>query len=113
MSASGQKTVVPVAMKLVSPELEFGHLLVGNFQPRRISVGVELAFHRQAGGGGCGGNEVDYDFMTDKRLAPPVLTDEREEPMFDLVPLAGARREVTDRYLQPAFIGQFLQFPLL
>ena len=37
---------------------------------------------------GCGGNELDYDFMVDKRLAPPVLADEREEPMFDLVPLA-------------------------
>ena len=56
ISTSGQETVVPVAMKLVSPELEFGHLLVGNLQPRGISVGVELAFHRQASGGGSGGN---------------------------------------------------------
>src|SRR6266849_924379 len=48
VSTSGQETVVPVAMKLVSPELEFGHLLVGNLQPRRITVGVELAFHCQA-----------------------------------------------------------------
>ena len=30
VSTSEQKTVVPVAMKLVSPELELGHLLVGN-----------------------------------------------------------------------------------
>jgi uncharacterized protein (TIGR03118 family) len=30
VSTSGQETVVPVAMKLVSPELELGHLLVGN-----------------------------------------------------------------------------------
>ena len=50
MSTSGQETVVPVAMKLVSPELEFGHLLVGDLQTCRIGVGVELAFHRQAGG---------------------------------------------------------------
>ncbi len=30
VSTSGQETIVPVAMKLVSPELEFGHLLVGD-----------------------------------------------------------------------------------
>jgi cytochrome d ubiquinol oxidase subunit II len=46
VSTSGQETVVPVTMKLVSPELEFGHLLVGNLQPSRIGVGVEFAFHR-------------------------------------------------------------------
>src|ERR1700680_4023142 len=32
--------------------------------------------------------------------------------MFDLVPLARARREVTDRNLQSDFVSQFLQFPL-
>ena len=29
--------------------------------------------------------------------------------MLDLVPLAGARREVTDNNAQARFIGQFLQ----
>src|ERR1022692_4518485 len=32
--------------------------------------------------------------------------------MFDLVPLARTRWEVTDRNLQPDFVGQFLQLPL-
>ena len=65
VSTSGQQTIVPVAMKLVSPQPEFGHLLVGNLQSRGISVGVELAFHHQASGGGSGGNKVDDDLMTD------------------------------------------------
>ena len=52
MSTSRQESVVPVAMKLVSRELEVGRLLVGNLQPCWIGVGVELAFHRQAGDGG-------------------------------------------------------------
>src|SRR5580700_3808318 len=99
-------------MKLVSSEMEFGHLLVGYLQPRRILVGVELAFYCQAGGGGSGCNKVDDDFMTDERLAPPVLADEREQPMFDLVPLARAWWEVRDRDLQSDFVRQFLQFPL-
>jgi hypothetical protein len=31
-----------------------------------------------------------------KRLAAPIRGDEREQPVFNLVPFAGARREVTD-----------------
>jgi hypothetical protein len=52
-------------MKFVSPELEFGHLLVGNLQARGISVGVELAFHSEASGSGSGGNKIDDDLVTD------------------------------------------------
>src|SRR5260370_17621977 len=32
-----------------------------------------------------------------------------EQPVFDLVPLAGTRREVAHRYLQPCGIGHALQ----
>jgi hypothetical protein len=65
VSTSEQETVVPVAMEFVPPEPEFSHLLVGNFQPRWIGVGVELAFHRQASGGSSGGNKIDDDLVTD------------------------------------------------
>ena len=76
VSTSRQKTVVPVAMKFVSPELEFGHLLVRNFDPRRIGIGVEFALHRPAARGGSGGNQVDDDFVAHERFTPPVLADE-------------------------------------
>jgi hypothetical protein len=46
-------------MKAVSPELEFGHLLIGNLDPRRIDVGVEFAFHGQTGRCRGGGDEID------------------------------------------------------
>ena len=38
-----------------------------------------------------------YDgLVADQRMAAPVLGDEAEQPMLDLVPLAGARREMAD-----------------
>src|SRR5260370_15439140 len=75
-------------------------------------MGLDLTYKTRARGGGGGCNTVDDGLIPDGRFRPPVLADEREQPMFDLVPLARARREVTDRNLQPDFVGQFLQFPL-
>ena len=69
MSTSGQEFVVPIAMKPVSPELEFRHLLIGNFDPRRIDVGVDFAFHGQSCRRCGAGDEVDDDLVTDQRLA--------------------------------------------
>ena len=54
-------------MKLLSPKLEFGHLLIGNLDPRGIDVGVEFAFHRQTGRRRGGGDEVDDDLVIMQR----------------------------------------------
>jgi len=98
-------------MELFPPKLEFSHLLIGYLESRLVDVGVDFALHRESClCGGCG-DQVDDDLMTDQRLAAPVLTDEREEAVFDLVPFAGAWRKVTDRDLQPGFVSQLLQFP--
>jgi ATP-dependent helicase/nuclease subunit A len=40
VSTSGNKAVVPIAVEGVSLEPEFGHLLVGNLDPRRIGIRV-------------------------------------------------------------------------
>jgi hypothetical protein len=62
-------------MKLVSPKLEFGHLLIGDLDSRGIGVRIEFAFYYQTCLR-CGpSNEVEDDFMTDQRLASPVLAD--------------------------------------
>src|ERR1019366_4708781 len=46
---------------------------------------------------------------TDQGFGGPILSDEREQAMLDLVPFARSRREVMnlDRYVE--FIGEFLQ----
>src|SRR3712207_7567213 len=41
-----------------------------------------------------------------------VLRDEGEQPVLDLVPFAGARREVADAERQARLVGQPLQLPL-
>ena len=50
--------------------------------------------------------------MTHKRFASPILTDVGKESMLDLVPLAGARWEMTNRYDKTGFVGELLQFDL-
>ena len=102
---------MPVAMELFSPKLEFHHLLIGNLKAPLIDIGVDLAFHGQAGSGCGGGDEIDDDLVADQWLAAPVLADKREKTVFDLVPLAGTWREMTDRDLQSGFVCQLLQFP--
>ena len=46
-------------------------------------------------------DQVDDHLVAHQRLAAPVLADEREEPVLDLVPFARARREVADRDRRP------------
>src|SRR3982751_5499062 len=98
-------------MKLVSPKPEFGHLLIGDLDSRGINVRIKFAFHYQARFRGCRSDEVDDDFMTDQRFASPVLADEGKQTMFDFVPFAGTRWEVTDRDFESRFVGQLLSFP--
>ena len=82
------------------------------FRPAGYRLVSSLLLTLQPGRGGRGADQVDHHFMTDQRFAPPVLGDGREQPVFDLVPLAGARRKVTHRNFQPGFIREFLQLQL-
>jgi hypothetical protein len=45
------------------------------------------------------GDQLHNGGIRQQRLPSPVPADEREQPMLDLVPLAGTRRQVT--YLNP------------
>src|SRR5262245_39655073 len=54
-------------------------------------------------------DQVDDDLVSAQWSAPPVDRDEREQPVFDLVPLAGARREVADSDRDPEPVGEPLQ----
>jgi hypothetical protein len=46
--------------------------------------------------------------MADERLAAPAASDEREQAVFNLVPLARPRREVTRGDRNAEFVGEFL-----
>ena len=87
-------------MECVPPKIDLLHLLLRDLDPRRIRTPIEFIYDLQTRLGRRRRDEVDDRFVTDQRLAQRVLADEREEPMLDLVPLAGARREVAHRDLQ-------------
>ncbi len=71
-------------------DVEGVHLGVGDFEAGRIGLGVDLAADLQASVGCGGGDQLDNGLVADERPSAPVLGDEREEAMLDLVPFAGA-----------------------
>src|SRR5271156_5816292 len=99
-------------MEVMAMEIEGVHLGVGNFDALRIGVDVEFAAYGQAGVGVGGSDQLDDGLVAEQRPAAPVLSDEREETMFDLVPFAGSGRQMADGDLDVEFIGQGLEFEL-
>ena len=87
-------------------------LLVGDFDGRFVVVGVQGGLDDQAGPSGGAGNETDDGLMTYQRPTSPVLGNEAEESVFDLVPLAGARGKVAHGEREAAFACQCLEFAL-
>jgi hypothetical protein len=95
-------------VEFVPVDIDFREFLVGDPDSGRIGSFVDLGMDQESGSGGCSCNEVDNNLVTDQGFATPVLTDEGEQAMFDLVPFAGARGEMADFDVQSGFIRQFL-----
>ena len=100
--------VVPISVERVASQIDRGDLRIGDFDAFGIFVFVELGTHFEAGICCRRGDQLDDRAIAAQRLAAPVDGDERKQTVLDLVPFAGARREVTDRDFQPGFVGQFL-----
>ena len=88
---------------MIGQQMNLGELIVGNPQAGCVSAVVKGAANRQSGFGTGRCDQLDDDLMGDKWLATPVLRHEREEPVFDLVPLACAWRQVADAYRDAEF----------
>ena len=99
---------MPLTVKRITREIDGGHLFIRDDAPLLVFVIIEFAVHRQAFARARGTDELDDGVVTDQRLAAPVHRDEREQPVFNLVPLAGPRRQVAHRDGQTQFIGQLL-----
>lgn len=69
---------------------------------------VELGVDLKTGGRGRRGDEVDDDLHRDEPPGAPVAADEAKQVVLDLVPLARAGRQMTDRDLQAAVVGEAL-----
>jgi hypothetical protein len=70
--------------------VEVSHVLVRHDDSLRIGFVVEFASNRQAGSGGRGADQFDDDAIAEQRFGPPILGNEREQAMLDLVPLCAA-----------------------
>ena len=77
--------VVPVAVPVVAGEVDGAHLLVGDFDAFGVGGVVELGLDGEAGGGGCGADQVDDRLDRLEWSAAPVDRDVAEESVFDLV----------------------------
>ena len=91
-------------------QVDFGHLRIAYFDLRWVAMVVQFAFHFQTLCIACSRDQVDDGRMSQQRPPPPVLSDEREQPMLDFVPLACAGREMANRDRQPCPVRQALQF---
>src|SRR5713101_9743042 len=107
-----QEGVIPLAVKLVSGDVKSLEFLIADFDASRIGVGVLDGRDDQSFLGGGMRDELNDRFKRDQGLGTPVDGDVREEPMFDLIPFAGARRKMTDRDAQSSFVGQPLDLTL-
>src|ERR1700676_3030407 len=90
-------------------QIDGGEFFVSDGNPGWVAPPVELCSDLQSSLGGRAGDQVDNDVVTDQGLATPVLRDVAEHTMLNLVPFAGARREMADMDGQAQLARQVLQ----
>jgi hypothetical protein len=81
--------VVPVAMKGMALEDDPRQLLIRHVDARRVATAIELGAHAQSRLAVGGSSQARNRREIDERFPPPVPRDVREQPVLDLVPLAG------------------------
>lgn len=99
-------------MEVVAFDFDLAKLLGGDLFAGGIAAAVEASVDDETGSVGRVSDQVDDRFVGAKGPPAPVGRDEGEEPVLDLVPLAGAWREVADVDRDSEFIGKALQLVL-
>src|SRR5467141_2687405 len=99
-------------MERMGVQRQGSHLRVGNDAARWVLSLVQFRFDTQTRGRSRMANECDDRLEGVERTTAPILGDVTEEAMLDLVPLAGARREMRDVNPEAQVVGQPLQFLL-
>ena len=99
-------------MKLFACERECRELLLRHDSSFHVGIRVEFSMDCESFFRRCVRDELNDDFPTHERHRSPVCRDVAEHPMFDLVPLARARRVVRDGDRETCLIREFLQLQL-
>ena len=89
-------------------QVEPGHLRGRYFDSGGIGSLCQFCLDLEPCGGPGVGNQMDDGLIADQRSCPPVLGDEGEHAVFDLIPLAGSRRKMRYLQVQAAEICQML-----
>jgi len=93
---TGQYTIVPLALKNRRLKIDFSQLFWGNLHSRWITPGVKPGLDAKPRCRRRTPDQVDNRLMAYQRSASPILRDKGKHAVLNLVPLARARREVTD-----------------
>src|SRR5438270_1513109 len=107
----GADRVVPLAVKRMPLEADGRHLRVGDGHAAGVAALIDLRPNAQTGAAVRGTDQAHDGGQIHEWRAAPVHRDVREQAMFDAVPLAGARRKVTDGDREAGAIREALQFP--
>ena len=103
--------IIPLTVEGVAGEVDGRHLGGIGFFTRLVGGFVALGFHFQSSVRGGSGDQFHDHFVTDQRLASPILRDVAEKPMLDLVPFAGGWGKMTHADFQSEFAAQLRQTP--
>jgi hypothetical protein len=102
-------------VELVSLDPQLAEFLGRDLLAGRIVPAVEPCAHYEATSVRGVADETDDRLVGSQRSAAPVDRDEGEQAVFDLVPLACARREVADVDRELELVGDALEllFPYM
>ena len=105
----GVDRVVPFTVKLVLFQVHSLDFLIRHLAAGRVFPTIETAGHLESFGGRRARDQIYDRLIIPKWFTAPIRGYEREQPVFNLVPLAGARRKVTDGNRKARFIRELLQ----
>ena len=100
--------IIPVAVKRLSMQRQSRHLGVRCHHAGRVRVRVEPRLDPKPRCRSCTAYQVNNGLKGAKHLAPPVLRDVAKQTVFDLVPLARARRQMADVDAQARVVRKLL-----
>jgi len=106
---SRQQRVVPFSVERQRGQPKSGQLLLADLDRGIIALRVQRGLDDQTASRRGAGDQVHNRLVAHQRAASPVLRDEREQAVLDLVPLTRAGREVAHLEPQPQVIGQRLE----
>ena len=97
-------------MELVSFDVDGFEFFIGYKHAFGVVGIVEFSANSQPSARFGAGDEIDNDLMTDQWTPTPVHRNKREQAVFYLVPLAGARRKMADQNVQARLLSESTEF---